>query len=332
MLDLDREMAIAVQAVRAACGLCQRVRAALVTEDTMTKEDRSPVTVADLGAQAVMSHILGEAIADVPLMAEEDTEMLRSDDNAELQTRVVNAVRSELPALSEAAVLRAIDRGRHVGGPTGRFWTLDPIDGTKGFIRGDQYAVALALIEDGAPVLGVLGCPNLPAACVGDHSARGIVMAARKGLGAFQSSLTETAMQPIRVAAVKSPASAAVCQSVESGHTSHSRAERIAERLGITRPAVRLDSQCKYAVVARGEADVYMRLPSRNSTYEERIWDHAAGAVVVAAAGGVVTDTAGKPLDFSQGRTLRNNVGILATGGGIHDAVVAAVQSVLADS
>ena len=46
-------------------------------------------------------------------------------------------------------ILAAIDRGQHAGGAAGRFWTLDPIDGTKGFLRGGQYAIALALLEGG---------------------------------------------------------------------------------------------------------------------------------------------------------------------------------------
>ena len=58
--------------------------------------------------------------------------------------------------------MAAIDRGNYKGAAHGRHWTLDPIDGTKGFLRGEQYAVCLALIEDGEVVLGVLGCPHLP--------------------------------------------------------------------------------------------------------------------------------------------------------------------------
>ena len=59
-------------------------------------------------------------------------------------------------------MLQVIDEGNSAGGATGRIWALDPIDGTKGFLRGGQYAVCLALIEDGDVKVGVLGCPNLP--------------------------------------------------------------------------------------------------------------------------------------------------------------------------
>ena len=59
-------------------------------------------------------------------------------------------------------ILRLIDRGTHEPEKAmEKFWTLDPIDGTRGFLAGRQYAIALALIADGEVVLGVLGCPEL---------------------------------------------------------------------------------------------------------------------------------------------------------------------------
>jgi hypothetical protein len=98
--------------------------------------------------------------------------------------------------------------------------------------------------------------------------------------------------------------------------------------LGITLPPVRLDSQCKYAVVARGEASIYLRLPTRPG-YEEKIWDHAAGCVIVKEAGGAVTDVRGRPLDFSRGSTLALNSGVVASNGVLHYRVLDAVRAVL---
>jgi 3'(2'), 5'-bisphosphate nucleotidase len=91
-----------------------------------------------------------------------------------------------------------------------------------------------------------------------------------------------------------------------------------------------MDSQCKYAVVARGDAAIYLRLPTRQS-YVETIWDHAAGSIIVQEAGGKVTDMAGEPLDFSLGRRLSNNRGIVVTNGELHDLVLGAVQQVFED-
>ena len=103
-------------------------------------------------------------------------------------------------------------------------------------------------------------------------------------------------------ASTRSPTrrSAVFCESVEAAHAAHSVQAGIASRLGITAPSFRIDSQCKYAVVARGEASIYLRLP-RDTSYREKVWDHAAGALVLEEAGGRVSDLDGRPLDFSRG-------------------------------
>ena len=150
---------IGIEAVRRASGVCRAVQAALVTSDSLAKKDKSPVTVADFAAQAIVSHTLSQAFPSIPLVGEEDAGALR--ENAELSAKVIRAVQSVLPSLSSTEILAAIDRGTYEGGPSGRHWVLDPIDGTKGFLRGDQYAIALALVEDGVVTHGVLGCPNL---------------------------------------------------------------------------------------------------------------------------------------------------------------------------
>ena len=99
----------------------------------------------------------------------------------------------------------------------------------------------------------------------------------------------------------------------------------ISSSLGIQREPVRLDSQAKYAVVARGEGDLYLRLPTR-ADYREKIWDHAGGVLVVEEAGGRVSDIDGKPLDFTQGRELSANRGVVVTNGKLHDDVLKAIR------
>ena len=89
-----------------------------------------------------------------------------------------------LPEIKQEDIHSTIDKGSYDGGPNGRFWTLDPIDGTKGFLRGEQYAVALALIEDGEVVLGILGCPNLTKDLKNPDGAQGLIFSAVKGQGA----------------------------------------------------------------------------------------------------------------------------------------------------
>ena len=117
------------------------------------------------------------------------------------------------------------------------------------------------------------------------------------------------------------------CESVESGHSAHGDAAEVAARLGITAAPVRMDSQAKYAVVARGEAEIYLRLPTR-ADYREKIWDHAAGALIVAEAGGVVTDILGRPLEFQHGRELVANRGVIVSNGRLHAKVIQAIKEI----
>jgi 3'(2'), 5'-bisphosphate nucleotidase len=129
----------------------------------------------------------------------------------------------------------------------------------------------------------------------------------------------------VSVARLRRASEARFCESVESGHSDQDESARIAEDLGIRSEPFRIDSQCKYAAVARNDASIYLRLPTR-ADYREKIWDHAAGSLVVESAGGRVTDADGAPLDFTRGATLARNRGIVATCGSIHDEVVAAVR------
>jgi 3'(2'), 5'-bisphosphate nucleotidase len=318
--NFDRELRVAVEAVAQAAGLCQAVQAE-ITPAALEKKDKSPVTVADFGSQALVCRALAAAFPGDPIVAEEDSAELRQPENALLAARVAEHVRRH-QAGTEADVLSWIDLGR-AADYTPRFWTLDPIDGTKGFLRAEQYAVALALIVDGQVAAAALACPNLPLSA---EAAKGAMFAAARGAGAVWAPLPGGTAQAVRVSPTSEPARARFCESVESGHSRQDTASQIAVRLGITAPPLRLDSQAKYAVVAAGGAEIYLRLPTR-ADYREKIWDHAAGALVIAEAGGRVTDVAGRPLEFTHGSELAANRGVVATNGPLHGAVLEAVAA-----
>lgn len=330
----ERECEVAIRAVEIAGRLCRDVRERLLglnrgegSGGVVSKADQSPVTVADFASQAVICRSLAEAFPDDPVIGEEDSAELRRPEAADLLAQVVASVQGvSTDAVTADAVCGWIDRGGSRSCHD-RFWTLDPIDGTKGFLRGEQYAVALALIERGAVVVAALACPNLPSRMEeGTASTTGTICFAVRGGGAWM--LASGGGDPERISAGDSadPSTARFCESVESGHSAHGDAARIAERLGIGAPPVRLDSQAKYAVVARGEADVYLRMPTRKD-YREAIWDHAAGALIVAEAGGIVSDVDGRPLDYTQGPRLEANRGVVVANGAWHPRVIAAIAA-----
>ena len=325
-MTYEKELDIAVAAVKAAAVLCRSVQSELKSA-SMEKRDRSPVTVADFGSQAVVCRVLREAFPSDPVVAEENSAALRLNTNTAIRERVVREVSSIVAGAREDEVLSWIDHGG-ASQYTQRFWTLDPIDGTKGFLRGEQYAIALALIEERHPVVAALACPGLPFGGGADGSA-GSVFAAVRGRGTYEVPLEGAATRAaVSVSRETDPSRARFCESVESEHSSHSDAAAVADLLGMAWTPIRLDSQAKYAVVARGEAEIYLRL-TKHSGYVENIWDHAAGALVIEEAGGRVTDLNGRPLDFSCVPRLDHNIGIVATNGHLHGDVVSALEKVL---
>lgn len=327
----ENEQRAAIRAVRDAALVCRDVRRAFVPELSATKPDRSPVTVADYAAQALISLALAEAFPDDAIIGEETSAGL-TEAAPELIRSVLEHVRSVRPDADVDAVCRALDRCGDGGGPRGRHWTIDPVDGTKGFLRDQQYAVALALVKDGKVVLGVLGCPNLVTDPGDAESGIGAIFVAERRRGAWQLPLDEdgqgnpVAMR-IHVSDATDVASARYTESYESGHSAQDTAGAIAAELGMNPDPLRIDSQAKYAVVARGQAEVYLRLPA--GSYVEQVWDHAAGSIIVAEAGGCVSDVRGAPLDFSVGRRLERNRGVVVAPAALHAKVVAAAARIL---
>ena len=334
-MELKSELDFALETVRSAVRICRQVQAE-IAPGRWDKEDRTPVTVADLAVQAVVSRALASRFPDDPMMAEEEARELRTPAWADLLNTVTEHVRLVSGAALDAAqVLDWIDRGQQPIDAKRRYWVLDPVDGTKGFLRKEQYAIALALVERGTVLLGVLACPNLPTT-LGEgetvSNGPGQLYAAVRGHAAERVDLgSEDAIvsrRPIRVSPTSDPALARWCERVESSDKNHDVTAQVVDRVGIRHAPDRLDSQAKYAVVARGDAALYLR-HSLNREYREKVWDHAAGVLITEEAGGRVTDVAGKPLDFSQGRALSANQGIVATNGLLHDRVLAAVRGVI---
>ena len=313
---------IAIQAVMQAMRLCEHVQAEMVSTDAIQKQDRSPVTVADFGSQALICKTLGDAFPEGVIVAEESAEALKENDSLlERVTTYANQF-SEEPTVSGENVCEWIDRGTGEVGP--HFWTLDPIDGTKGFLRNDQYAIALAHIVEGVVQLGVLGCPNLPYRLKDGTTERGCLFVAARGEGTHLYTKTGNRIARIHV----SETTHRFAESVESTHGDSDAHSRIAKALGITEAPVQMDSQAKYGIVSQGEASLYIRLPNPEyPDYRECIWDHAAGLIVVEEAGGRVTDANGAPLNFLTGKRMLENRGIVATNGTLHQDVLEAVAA-----
>lgn len=323
-MSYEKELKVALEAVQKASVLCSSVQFNLIENDTVEKNDRSPVTIADFGSQAVISFLLEKSLPHDFLVGEEDIQILQ--DGADLRHKVYSLVKTQLPHINEKEMMHAIDRGNSEPDYKGRYWTVDPIDGTKGFLRKEQYAIALALVEDGELKLGILGCPNLPIDFLHPEKGTGCLFYALKDQGAFMCDLAGDNKKNIQVDNNTDFRQSRFVESVESAHSAHSVHDRISKALGMQKEALRIDSQCKYAAVARGDVSIYLRYP-KDDKYREKIWDHAAGALVVQEAGGKVTDINGKSLDFSLGRKLLYNRGVVVTNKHYHDKIIETISN-----
>merc|ERR1712008_316025 len=246
-------------------------------------------------------------------------------------TRLVNAAgyTSGKDAMTTAEVLAAIDRGLGTGGSMGDHWILDPIDGTKGFLRGEQYAVGLALLRDGKVVLGVLGCPNFDTHSVQDSDREGSVFFASRSGGAWVARCGAHGADAVHVLADTSamPDKARYTESHGTSVVSaHAATAEVARSIGIQQPPLQMDSMAKYAAIACGQAHLYMRF--RPEKYREKVWDHAAGFVIAEEAGCVVSDCNGQALDFGNGRWLDVSGGVLAAPPLLHAKALEAVDQI----
>lgn len=330
MLTLSEpKLKIAFEATRNAARLMRVIQRETVVS-SLTKGDKSPVTIADFASQALIGSMLKQEFPEIPLVAEETSSALRAPEGADLLAQVTRYVQRVLPDATAESVCDWIDHGGSEPGE--QFWVLDPIDGTKGYLRGDQYAVALGFVQDGVAQIGALGCPNLSNATTPDPDGPGCILLGARGQGTWVTDMEGESddWRQLRVSDRSEGSQARLMRSFESGHTNVSQIDLLADALGVQVEPVRMDSQAKYAVLAAGGGEVIVRLLSpKMPDYREKIWDQAAGALVLEEAGGRITDLDGKPLDLTS-RVLVNNRGVLASNGLLHEALLKALAAIQA--
>ena len=214
-----------------------------------TKDDRSPLTAADRASHAVIVRELGRLTPSIPVWSE------------------------------ESATVDHAERSRWAA-----FWLVDPLDGTKEFIkRNGEFTVNIALVVGHEPVLGVV---HAPARDTDYYGCRGVGAFSRVGQSPPRSiAVSRPARQPLRVV----------------GSRSH-RGDSLDAFLARIGPCemVPMGSSLKFCLVAAGEADIYPRLGPTSE------WDTAAAQAVVECAGGRVVDLDGRPLRYNTGHGVLN--------------------------
>ncbi|WP_298440606.1 3'(2'),5'-bisphosphate nucleotidase CysQ [uncultured Ferrimonas sp.] len=218
--------------------------------EELTKSDNTPVTSADLAAHQYIIHALAALAPEIPILSEED---------------------ADIPFAQRRNWQR--------------YWLIDPLDGTQEFIAGSgDFAVNIALIEEGVPIMGVIYAPVSK-----------VCYFATRGHGAFKRVNDHTVAIHSR--------SVAADENLKIAVSRRQRRESILARLNDhwNYDLVPFGSaSLKSCMVAEGEADCYLRLGPTGE------WDTGASQCVVAEAGGVIVDTLYQPLSYNERESLEN--------------------------
>ena len=312
-----RELQPLIDAVRLACELCRRVRGSKV--GVSRKRDSSPVTIADYGAQALLCRALLRHYPEDGVIAEEGGEAFLSmpPEEREQVVRLVGKLLGE--RVGEEDFVRWLDHGRGVRAE--RTWIIDPIDGTEGFVQGRAYAVCVGTLVEGEPVDGIIGAPVSPLD-------EGGTLFFTDGGDAWAEPLEGGESRVLHVSDRADPPSIRVVESYVMGRRSREIADRVYAEAGLdARRIKRYDGMVKYALVAAGAADLFVRGPRDTRKDPHKVWDHVAGTALVRAAGGRVTGLDGRSVDFSRGTDL-HTLGLIVSNGHIHPRLVQAMARV----
>ncbi|KAJ4745310.1 hypothetical protein LUZ62_079715 [Rhynchospora pubera] len=360
------QLSVAIEAVQRACCLCVDVKKSLLSNDRwiLGKTDQTPVTVADFGVQALISLELKREFPTIPLVAEEDSAFLRSQSSSNiLVDAIFDAVSGKINGqdedLSTDDVLRAIDRGGKdaisFDEKPATYWVLDPIDGTRWFLKGSDalYVVGLALVVEGEVVLGVMGCPNWlhdPLTNTDYNNAQtGVIMVAHVGCGTWAKWISfDMGSSVYLLESIWKRSFVDSCEVLQNGRFCIPESQTwdliplsnefgyTTDNLDLTRDEKRIlllraccGSLCKYLMVASGRASVFI-LRARTKTII-KAWDHAVGIICVQEAGGQVSDWDGNQLnlaaDIEGRRIIFPSGGVIVSNGTLHTEIVHIISS-----
>lgn len=317
-----------IYAARQAALLCRDVQhnsLHSINKQNKEKTQSEPVTIADYGSQVIIGRALAQYFPDDAVVAEEAGSQFLELTNEEQKADIMTLLTSLLDVnVTQDDIVRWLDQGTDKAN-TKRTWVIDPIDGTKGFVAMRHYAIGIGIVEDGQATGAIVATPGYGDGVSGDDE-DGAIFYIKDGK-VYQEPLAGGDAQAVTVS--ERTENLRIVQSFEKKHASKSRMASTREKAGMENASIlELDSMEKYALVANGDADIYLRLPNLTSTRSHMIWDHAAGAALVLAAGGMATDVDGSPLIFSQGRAMPNR-GMIISNGKVHERLIAAVGELL---
>lgn len=337
----SRELNVAFGALHNAAQLSQSIISSR-DKGVIEKDDLSPVTVADFAVQALLTATIKDAFPGDKVVGEEDASDLRK--NPALMERVWGLLTQastdetascKIPTDQEHMCDLIDECGASSPGSSGRTWIFDPIDGTKTYVRGELYAINMALLDNGEQVAGIVGAPNLSIDAKAplsnenvDPSGEGCIFFAVKDHGAFIRPLRSNTPRRLEPHAAGQNVHFVTCANIVDSSLNGVH-EVVASRLNAAYPGSDLVPWVlRWAALAMGLGNSTVWVYKRRDRYA-KAWDHAGAMLLFEETGGLITDVHGKKIDFTVGRKMSGNFGFVAAPRDLHARVLDTVHEVL---
>ncbi len=294
----QEELKFAIELVKKASEITEWFRKKEIV--SYTKKDQTPVTLADYASQIFITSSIKERFPGDRLIAEESV--------AEIRDR-----RLQFPiekCFNELGITRYLNFQNYDDKKvqdSSRTWTIDPIDGTLGYLENSWYAIGIGFRVAGTTELGIIAVP------LHDEMSTTIYIA-EKGNGA-RVSIQDSTFRPISVSNTSELKSTIMCQSL---HYNKDWVKELAVKAKVSQ-VLPMDSMAKFCKIARGIADFYIKHLDPNLSFS---WDFVPGEILVKEAGGEVSDLNGVPLKFKDKKLIFSSPGIVASNGILHEKII----------
>ncbi|TFG08803.1 MAG: hypothetical protein EU539_01245 [Promethearchaeota archaeon] len=267
--------------------------------ENLKKKDRSPVSIADFASQIYIINQLRQKFPDDQIFAEENEVDLIND-------LALNRINECFEELNVGEIEDLKSELQYRGQNSERQWSIDPIDGTAGYMEGLTYAIGIGFMINSIPMKCAISVP--------DHDDNGeAIFIAEKNNGA-KASYGGKDFIPLHVSKQNKVTEARLCQSL---HYDLPWVSQFAEKIGIKK-RIKLDSMAKFCMIAEGRYELYIK-PAFGLVLSS--WDYCPGDLLVREAGGKVTDLDEEPLKYDKDKCILRGPGIIVSNGILHDQV-----------
>jgi 3'(2'), 5'-bisphosphate nucleotidase len=298
MKSFERELKIAIETVKVATEITKWF--SRVGFKSFQKQDNSPVTLADYASQFFITFKITQSFPEDQIIAEETNEINLSEDELDLIKLCYGDLNIDIEIDLPQKKLKSE-----------RQWTVDPIDGTKGFQKHLSYAIGIGLMINSNPRISIIGVPNF-------NEKGTAIFIAEKENGAKVSYGGEP-FSLIEVSKQDTLSESLMCHSL---HYDEPWVMKFASEINITK-FIQMDSMAKFCLISNGDADIYVKPLNKERSFS---WDFLPGTLLVSEAGGKVSDLNGNPLKFLDEKLIVTAPGLIASNSYIHQEILRSMR------